>query len=82
MGAGPELLKVNEHGEFKYGTFGDGSETYQLATYGRIVAMTRQAIINDDLRGFDRLIGMFGSSAKRLENTLVYAQLAGNPLMA
>jgi hypothetical protein len=82
MGAGPELLKVNEHGEFKYGTFGDGSETYQLATYGRIVAMTRQAIINDDLRGFDRLIGMFGSSAKRLENTLVYAQLAGNPLMS
>lgn len=81
MGAGPELLKVNEHGEFKYGTFGDSSETYQLATFGRILAMTRQAIINDDLRGFDRLISLFGGSAKRLENSLVYAQMAGNPVM-
>lgn len=81
MGVGPDLLKVNEHGEFKYGTFGDSGETYQLATYGRIVAMTRQAIINDDLRGFDRLISMFGSSSRRLENRLVYEQLTNNPVM-
>lgn len=81
MGIGPDLLKVNEHGEFKYGTFGDSGETYQLATYGRIVAMTRQAIINDDLRGFDRLISMFGSSSRRLENRLVYEQITGNPVM-
>ena len=81
MGSGPELLKVNEHGEYKYGTFGDSSEAYQLATYGRIVAMTRQAIINDDLRGFDRLISLFGTSASRLENRLVYEQLAGSMKM-
>lgn len=75
MGSGPDLLKINEHGEYKYGTFGESAEQYQLATYGRIVAMTRQAIINDDLRGFDRLIASFGSSARRLENRLVYEQL-------
>lgn len=75
MGSGPDLLKINEHGEYKYGTFGESAEQYQLATYGRIVAMTRQAIINDDLRGFDRLIASFGSSARRLENKLVYEQL-------
>lgn len=77
MGSGPELLKVNEHGEYKYGTFGDSGEQYQLTTYGRIVAMTRQAIINDDLRTFDRLISGFGSSARRKENSLVYEQLTG-----
>lgn len=82
MGAGPDLLKVNEHGEFKYGTFSGSSERYQLATYGRIVAITRQAIINDDLRSFDRLIGLFGTSAKRLENSLVYSQLTANAAMA
>ena len=75
MGSGPDLLKINEHGEYKYGTFGESAEQYQLATYGRIVAMTRQAIINDDLRSFDRLIASFGSSARRLENKLVYEQL-------
>ncbi len=77
MGAGPGLLKVNEHGEYKYGTFGDSAEQYQLATYGRIVAMTRQAIINDDLRSFDRLIAGFGTKARLLENQLVYEQLTG-----
>ena len=81
MGSAPELLEVNEHGEYKYGTFGDSSEQYQLATFGRIVALTRQAIINDDLRSFDRLISAFGSSSRRKENKLVYAQLTGNAKM-
>ena len=77
MGSGPDLLKINEHGEYKYGTFGESAEQYQLATYGRIVAKTRQAIINDDLRTFDRLIAGFGTAARRLENRLVYEQLTG-----
>jgi len=74
----PDLLLVNEHGEYKYGTFGDSAETYKLATYGRIIAITRQAIINDDLRGFDRTIGMWASSAARLENRLAYEQITSN----
>ncbi len=45
----------------------DGAETYAVVTHGRIVALTRQAIINDDLRGFDRLVSAFGNSARRLE---------------
>jgi hypothetical protein len=77
----PELLRVNEHGEFTYGTVTDAGETYAVLTYGRIIALTRQAIVNDDLRAFDRLVTAFGSSASRLENRLVYAQLTGNPKM-
>jgi hypothetical protein len=30
----------------------EASASWKLATYGRIVALTRQAIINDDLGGF------------------------------
>ncbi len=82
LSGAPELLQTNEHGEFKYGTLKDGAETYKVVTYGRIVALTRQAIINDDLRGFDRLLTAFGDSARRLENRLVYAQLLGNPVMS
>ena len=41
------------------------------------MALTRQAIINDDLRAFDRLTTAFGFAARRLENRLVYAQLTG-----
>jgi len=82
LSGAPELLQTNEHGEFKYGTLKDGAETYKVITYGRIVALTRQAIVNDDLRGFDRLLTAFGDSARRLENRLVYAQLIDNPLMS
>lgn len=82
LSGAPELLQVNEHGEFKYGTLTDGAETYRLLTYGRIVAMTRQAIINDDLRAFDRLVSAFGDSANRLENRLVYSELTTNAAMA
>lgn len=82
LSGAPELLQTNEHGEFKYGSMQDGAETYKVITYGRIVSLTRQAIVNDDLRGFDRLISAFGSSARRLENRLVYAQLTSNPTMS
>ena len=82
LSGAPELLQTNEHGEFKYGTMRDGAETYSVVTYGRIVSLTRQAIVNDDLRGFDRLVGAFGASARRLENRLVYAQLTSNPTMS
>jgi hypothetical protein len=81
LGAAPELLQTNEHGEFKYGSMADGKETYNVVTYGRIVNLTRQAIMNDDLRGFDRLVTAFGASARRLENRLVYSQLTANAAM-
>ena len=78
LSAMPDLLQVNEHGEFKYGALKDGAETYSLLTYGRMVSLTRQSIVNDDLRAFDRLVAAFGASAARLENRLVYAQLTAN----
>jgi hypothetical protein len=78
LAGAPDLLQVNEHGEFKYGAMTDGKETYSLITYGRIVSLTRQALINDDLRGFDRLVGAFGNSAARLENRTVYSILTAN----
>jgi phage head maturation protease len=81
MSGAPELLRTNEHGEFKYGTMVDAGASYGLVTYGRMVSLTRQAIINDDLRAFERLVSAFGASSSRLENRLVYSQLIGNPVM-
>lgn len=77
----PDLLQVNEAGEFKYGSMSDGKETYGVLTYGRIVPLSRQSIVNDDLRGFDRMVTAFGFSARRLENRTVYAQLTANANM-
>lgn len=82
LAGAPDLLQTNEHGEFKYGAMTDGKETYSMVTYGRIVSFTRQALINDDLRGFDRLVSAFGNSAARLENRTVYAILTANAALA
>jgi len=78
MSGAPDLLKVNEAGEFTYGSLKDAEASYSVITYGRIVSLTRQAIINDDLRAFDRLATAFGFAARRLENRLVYAQLTAS----
>ena len=80
LSGAPDLLQVPEHGEYTYGTMRDGATDYKVVTYGRIVALTRQAIINDDLRAFDRLTVAFGLAARRLENSLVYAELI-NPAL-
>lgn len=82
LSAAPDLIEVKEGGEFKYGAMSDGKETYAVITYGRIVPFTRQALVNDDLRGLDRLITAFSASAARLENRLVYMQLTANAALA
>lgn len=79
--AAPSLLHVPEGGEFKQGTFGDGKEVYQLATYGRIVTFSRQSIINDDLNALADMPNKLGAAAARFETDLAYAQLLANPNM-
>ncbi len=78
IGDAPSLEKVNEHGEFKYGTVGEGKEAYALASYGKIVALTRQTIINDDLSAFTRLPEMFGRAAADLESDTVWGIITAN----
>lgn len=82
LGEAPALEIVRESGEFRHGTMGEAAEKYQLATYGKIVAVTRQAIINDDLSAFDRVIPAMGLQAANLQSDLVYAILTSNPNMA
>jgi hypothetical protein len=82
LSGAPDLLRTNEHGEFTYGTMRDGAETYSVVTFGRIVSLTRQAIVNDDLRAFDRLVSAYGAAARRLENRTVYSILTANANMA
>ncbi len=82
LGGAPDLEKVLESGEFQYGTIGEAKEVYALATYGRIVSITRQTLINDDLDAFTRVPAAFGASAADLESDIVYAILMQNPAMA
>jgi ATP-dependent protease ClpP protease subunit len=78
----PALPAVVEGGEYKYVTVGDRGETIQLATYGSLFSITRQAIINDDLDAFTRVPNKMGRAAIRTVGNLVYAVLTGNPAMS
>jgi len=82
IGTAPRLLKKVEGAEYRYGTFGEQSEPILLATYGRIVAMTREMMVNDDLDAFMRVPRSYGLSARQLIADLVYAHLTGNTVMA
>lgn len=82
LSAFPDLAAVPEGGEYKQATVGDRGETVQLATYGRLFSITRQAIINDDLGAFTRIPQKMGRSARRTIANLVYAILNNNPNMS
>ena len=81
LGDAPTLDKINESGEFKRGTVSDGKEQYALATYGKVVGINRQTIINDDLGAFTRLPEMFGRAAADLQSDTVWSIITGNPVM-
>jgi len=81
IGESPALQKVNEKGEFTYGSIAESKETYKLATYGRIVGITRQVIINDDLGAFTRIPAGFGVAAATLESDTVWGIITSNPAM-
>ena len=81
IGNAPDLVKVPEGGEFTYGTATEGKESYAIATYGRIIGFSRQMLINDDLRAFDRVVQSFGASAANLESDILYSILLSNPAM-
>lgn len=75
------MEQVVEGGEYKRGTFSEEAETIQLMTYGKIIGITRQAIINDDLDAFTRVPQKMAATAARLENRMVYDILTSNPTM-
>lgn len=78
----PNLDRVAEGAEYKYGTLGDTGEQIMLATYGKLFSITRQAIINDDLSALTRVPQLMGRAAIRTVGDLVYAVLTGNPQMS
>lgn len=67
LGGAPSLEKVSEAGEFSYGTVNEAANGWRLATFGRIVGLSRQALVNDDLSGFATMLTKFGQAAARRE---------------
>lgn len=82
LGDAPNLAQVVESGEYAEGSIGEAAEKIKLLKYGKIIRITEEAIVNDDLDAFTRIPGMMGAAAARLESKLVYDVLLNNAAMA
>lgn len=78
LSGAPSLELVQVGGEFKRGAVTDGKEVYALATYGKILGINRQTILNDDMNAFTRLPALAARAAADLESDTVYGIITTN----
>jgi len=78
IGDFPTLKAYAEDGEIQSGTINEGRESVTLGSFGRILRLSRQAIVNDDLGAFDDVFGSIGGMIRRFENATAYAVKALN----
>ncbi|RXG87651.1 prohead protease/major capsid protein fusion protein [Bradyrhizobium vignae] len=74
----PRLEKVLQNGEVKHGSRVEAKEGFAVDTYAKIFAITRQAIINDNLGAFGETAGDFGRAAASTEADLIAGLLLAN----
>lgn len=73
------LDSLNEHGELKNKAIPDGEKrSFLIGTKGNIIALSRQAIVNDDMGAFTDLASRFGRAARLSIEVDVYALLGQN----
>jgi hypothetical protein len=73
--------EIPEGMPYKYGSFSEHREQYSVSTYGKMDAITRQMLINDDLNGVAVMLRKRGRSIARKLNALAYAVLTANAAM-
>lgn len=76
------LRRLEEDGEYTYAYANERGEVVQLASYGRIYPISRQALINDDLEVFTDMAAVRGRAAANTINDLAYRALISNPVMS
>jgi hypothetical protein len=70
--------KVENAGEITHGTLGEDTFRYSLDTYGRMIGLTRQDLINDDLGAFLQLPQLFGRGAALAVEKLFWTLVLAN----
>lgn len=79
MGSFSDLKKVNEDGEYENGVLSDAEkETIQGVSKGRILQITPEVLVNDELSAFSRPTRYLAQAAARTIEKDVYALLALN----
>ncbi|MGL4223837.1 MAG: ClpP-like prohead protease/major capsid protein fusion protein [Vibrio sp.] len=68
----PDLMAIGEDGEYKSAILKGSGERIQLATFGRAIQFTRQAIINDEIGLIAKVPRKFMQAGYRLSDKLMF----------
>ncbi|HEY5306094.1 MAG TPA: head maturation protease, ClpP-related [Pseudolabrys sp.] len=74
----PALLDKPEGGELKFGSRTESATSFSLKTSGRMFAITREALINDDLNAFGDSAKWWGRAAASYEADQLFALFSAN----
>jgi hypothetical protein len=74
--AGP-LPEVSEAGEYAQGLLKDGKETYRVIRHGRILTITRETLVNDDMGALTQTPFMEGQSGALTVELMVLSFIHG-----
>lgn len=72
MGSVDALPTVVAGTEYTYATIGEAREVYNLAKFGKVLPLTIETLMSDDLGAFGRLGAELGRAAARTEKGLIY----------
>ena len=83
LGSFNNLVTVNQSGLYEEGTLPDAEKESQTATTkGRVIHLSRQIFVNDDMDTFQSLAAQMGRAAARTVEDDVYVVIAANPVMS
>jgi hypothetical protein len=74
----PLLEQLTETGEFRNGSISENREQVTAATYGKIIGLSRQMFVNDDLGAFADLTALAGRRVADFENSVAWGVILSN----
>ena len=79
----PLLLEVPEGAEVQYGNVGDGrKETYQAARFSRLIQISEEALVNDNLGLLVQPALDIGGATAETKGAIVVSRIVDNPVMS
>lgn len=75
---GGNLEEVAGDGELKHATLSEETGTFSVGTYGKVLQVSRQDIVNDDAGVIRQTAAAFGRMAMRSLNDLVWSTILAN----
>ena len=72
------MERVQNGGQIKSGSMDEETFNYQVQTVGKLIGLTREMLVNDDLGGFTRIAANLGKSAYKTRENSFWSLVLGN----